>query len=160
MKLTDTQLVLLSAAAQREDGAIEIGPKLKGSAARQVLGKLLSEHLIEEIPAQGTLPVWRRDGQRGSVRAAYHRVRARRNRRRPGRRRHQGRRSAPLGENGEAGTALAAAALASCRFGSQADRKGSEARPSRPRRIEAGGGNRHAAGPARCDNRGHHEGDR
>jgi len=31
-KLTDTQLVLLSAAAQREDGAVEIGPKLKGNA--------------------------------------------------------------------------------------------------------------------------------
>jgi hypothetical protein len=32
MKLTDTQLVPLSAAAQREDGTVEIGPKLKGSA--------------------------------------------------------------------------------------------------------------------------------
>jgi len=67
MKLTDTQLVLLSAAAQREDGAIEIGPKLKGSAAQKVLGKLLSEHLIEEIPAQGTLPVWRRDEDNGAL---------------------------------------------------------------------------------------------
>ena len=65
MKLTDTQLVLLSAASQREDGAVEIGPKLKGSASRKVLGKLLSEHLIEEIPAQGSLPVWRRDEAKG-----------------------------------------------------------------------------------------------
>jgi hypothetical protein len=53
MKLTDTQLVLLSAAAQREDGAVEIDPKLKGGAAQKVLSKLLSEHLIEEIPAEG-----------------------------------------------------------------------------------------------------------
>ena len=67
MKLTDTQLVLLSAAAQRQDGAIEIGPTLKGSAAQKVLGKLLSEHLIEEIPAQGSLPVWRRDDDRGAL---------------------------------------------------------------------------------------------
>ncbi len=67
MKLTDTQLVLLSAAAQREDGTFEIGPKLKGSAAQKVLGKLLSEHLIEEIPAQGTLPVWRRDDSEGAL---------------------------------------------------------------------------------------------
>jgi hypothetical protein len=37
------QLVLLSAAAQREDGAVEVDPKLKGSASRNVLGKLLSE---------------------------------------------------------------------------------------------------------------------
>ena len=55
MKLTDTQLVLLSAAAQHQDGAVEIGPKLKGNAAQKVLGKLLSEHLIEEIPAAGAL---------------------------------------------------------------------------------------------------------
>jgi hypothetical protein len=34
MKLTDTKLVLLSAAAQRQDGAIELGPKLKGNASR------------------------------------------------------------------------------------------------------------------------------
>ena len=54
MKLTDTQLVLLSAAAQRQDGAIELGPKLKGSASRKVVGRLLSEGLIEEIPAQGS----------------------------------------------------------------------------------------------------------
>jgi len=67
MKLTDTQLVLLSAAAQRQDGAIEIGPKLKGSAAQKVLSKLLSEHLIEEIPAAGTLPIWRRDQDQGAL---------------------------------------------------------------------------------------------
>jgi hypothetical protein len=67
MKLTDTQLVLLSAASQREDGGVEPGPNLKGSASRKVLGKLLSEHLIEEIPAQGSLPVLRRDEDKGPV---------------------------------------------------------------------------------------------
>ena len=67
MKLSDTQLVLLSAASQREDGGVEIGPSLKGSASRKVLGKLLTEHLIEEIPAQGSLPVWRRDEDKGPV---------------------------------------------------------------------------------------------
>ena len=66
MKLTDTQLVLLSAAAQRQDGAIELGPKLKGSASRKVVGRLLSEGLIEEIPAQGSLPEWRRE-DKGAV---------------------------------------------------------------------------------------------
>src|SRR6266849_6301037 len=66
MKLTDTQLVLLSAAAQRQDGAIELGPKLKGNASRKVLGRLLSEQLIEEIPAQGSLPEWRRE-DKGAV---------------------------------------------------------------------------------------------
>jgi hypothetical protein len=67
MKLTDTQLVLLSAAAQRQDGALEIGPKLKGNAAQKVLGKLLSGHLVEEIPAQSGLPVWRRDEDKGAL---------------------------------------------------------------------------------------------
>ena len=67
MKLTDTQMVLLSAAAQRDDGAVEIGPKLKGSAAQKVLSKLMSEHLIEEIPAQGALPVWRREEDKGAL---------------------------------------------------------------------------------------------
>src|SRR5262249_39418570 len=63
----DTQLVLLSAAAQREDGGVEIGSKLKGGAVQKVLGKLLREHLVEEIPAQGTLPVWRRDEDKGAL---------------------------------------------------------------------------------------------
>jgi hypothetical protein len=31
MKLTDTQLVLLSAAAQRDDAAVEIGPRSRGT---------------------------------------------------------------------------------------------------------------------------------
>jgi len=77
MKLTDTQLVLLSAAAQRQDGAVEIDPKLKGSASRKVLSKLLSEHLIEEIPAQGTpAGLAPRRGQRSAC-ATHHRARAR-----------------------------------------------------------------------------------
>jgi Protein of unknown function (DUF3489) len=66
MKLTDTQLVLLSAASQREDGTLEIGSKLKGGAAGKIIGKLLRQHLIEEIPAQGGLPVWRRDEEKGA----------------------------------------------------------------------------------------------
>jgi Protein of unknown function (DUF3489) len=67
MKLTDTQLVLLSAAAQRQDRAVEIGAKLKGNTAQKVLSKLLSEHLVEEIPAQGSLPLWRRDDDKGAL---------------------------------------------------------------------------------------------
>jgi hypothetical protein len=67
MKLTDTQLVLLSAASQRQDGAVEIGAKLKGGAADRVIGKLLSQHLIEEIPAQDGLPEWWRDNERGAL---------------------------------------------------------------------------------------------
>ena len=67
MKLTDTQLVLLSAASQRQDGAVETGPEHKGGAADKVIDKLLRQHLIEEIPAQGGLPVWRRDEDKGAL---------------------------------------------------------------------------------------------
>jgi Protein of unknown function (DUF3489) len=67
MKLTDTQLVLLSAASQRQDGAVDIGSKFKGGAADKVIGRLLRQRLIEEIPAQGALPVWRRDEDKGAL---------------------------------------------------------------------------------------------
>jgi hypothetical protein len=49
MTLTDTQLVLLSAASQRQDGAIVLTPNLKGSAAGKVIGKLLRDGLVEEV---------------------------------------------------------------------------------------------------------------
>ena len=51
MKLSDTQLVLLSAASQREDGAVVLAPNLKGGAASKVVGKLLRDGLIEEVSA-------------------------------------------------------------------------------------------------------------
>ena len=43
MTRTDTQLVLLSAASQREDGGTELARNLKGGAAHRVVGKLLSQ---------------------------------------------------------------------------------------------------------------------
>jgi hypothetical protein len=67
MRLTDTQLVLLSAASQRESRAVILAPELKGSAATKVVGGLLREKLIEEIPANGSLPVWRRDEDAGAL---------------------------------------------------------------------------------------------
>jgi hypothetical protein len=67
MKLTDTQLVLLSAASQREDGGVMLAPNLKGSAASKVVGKLLRDGLIEEVSSGGSLPVWRRDGDAGPL---------------------------------------------------------------------------------------------
>ena len=66
-KLTDTQLVLLSAAARHPEGAIELASDLKGGAAKKAVGKLLREGLIEEIPARGALPVWRRDDDQGPL---------------------------------------------------------------------------------------------
>ena len=67
MKLTDTQLVLLCAASQHKDGAIELAPNLKGGASHNVVRKLLRSGLIKEIPAGAELPVWRRDEDKGSL---------------------------------------------------------------------------------------------
>jgi hypothetical protein len=65
--LTDTQLVLLSAAAQREDGAIGPAEGPKGGLAKKAIGKLLTDGLVEEVPAGGMLPVWRRDDDGGPL---------------------------------------------------------------------------------------------
>src|SRR5260370_40106134 len=61
VKLTDTQLSLLSAASQRDDRALEPSPKLTGGAAAQVLAKLLAEGRGEESRAPGPIPVVRSD---------------------------------------------------------------------------------------------------
>jgi hypothetical protein len=66
-KLTSTQLVILSAASQREDSVIELAPNLKGNAARKVVSKLLADGLIEEIKASSALPIWRNDDDKGPL---------------------------------------------------------------------------------------------
>ena len=60
-KLSDTQLVLLSAAAQRDDHCLTTTSKLKGGAARNVAEKLIAAGLVEEIKAKAGTPIWRRD---------------------------------------------------------------------------------------------------
>jgi hypothetical protein len=64
-KLTDTQLVLLSAASQREDGAIDLAENHKGGTAKKAISKLLNDGLVEEVPSHGILPAWRRDDDQG-----------------------------------------------------------------------------------------------
>ena len=66
-KLTDTQLVLLSAASQREDGTLDPAEGPKGGLAKKAISKLLTDGLVEEVPAGGMLPVWRRDDDRGPL---------------------------------------------------------------------------------------------
>ena len=51
IKLTDTQLVMLSAAAQRDDRCLVPAPKLKGAAAQKIAGKLMAAGLVKEIKA-------------------------------------------------------------------------------------------------------------
>src|ERR1700722_12683587 len=60
-KLTDTQLITLSAASPREDRGVVIPPNLKGGAAQKFVAKLIELGLVDEIRARGELQVWRRD---------------------------------------------------------------------------------------------------
>jgi hypothetical protein len=60
MKLSDTQLIFLSKAAQRRDRAIELPRNIDAVAAEKLVSKLAGAGLIEEIQSSGSLPVWRR----------------------------------------------------------------------------------------------------
>jgi hypothetical protein len=67
VKLTDTQLVLLSHASQRDDGCLVMPENLKGGAAKKVVGKLLVAGLADEVQAGSSLPVWRRGEEEGAI---------------------------------------------------------------------------------------------
>lgn len=61
MKLTNTQHAVLSTALQRDDGTLKLPANLKGGAVQKTVAKLLAEGVAEEIPARGSMPVWRKD---------------------------------------------------------------------------------------------------
>jgi hypothetical protein len=64
-KLTDLQLVLLSTAAQREDGSLLPPPEHVGHQAariRKAIPVLLKSALVEEIAVTDAARVWREDG--------------------------------------------------------------------------------------------------
>jgi hypothetical protein len=65
IKLTDTQIVMLSAAAQRDDRCLLAPQILKGSATQKLAMKLIGAGLAKEIKAKPGAPVWRRDEQGG-----------------------------------------------------------------------------------------------
>jgi hypothetical protein len=60
MKLSDTQLVILSSASRRSDHAVLLPANLKRSAAKMVVDRLLKEKLLQELRSQDDMPVWRR----------------------------------------------------------------------------------------------------
>jgi hypothetical protein len=68
IKLTDTQLVLLGAAAQRKDLCLAIRPTLKGATAQKVANRLISAGFVKEVKAKASNPIWRRDDE---SRASY-----------------------------------------------------------------------------------------
>jgi len=63
--LSDTQLVILSAAAQRKDHiALPLPANLRGGAAAKVVGAMLAKGLLQELDAdlRNGEPVWRETG--------------------------------------------------------------------------------------------------
>jgi len=66
-KLTDTQLVILSSASQREDCCLIAPKSLKGGAAQKVAVKLLDAGLVREIKARAGMAIWRRDEEAGQA---------------------------------------------------------------------------------------------
>ena len=67
-QLSDSQLIVLTAACQREDRCVfPVTAKLKGNAAGNVLKSLLKKDLIKEVRAKRDDTVWRHDGERGRM---------------------------------------------------------------------------------------------
>ena len=65
IKLTDTQLVILSTAAQREDRCLVTPKSLKGGAPQKIAAKLLAAGLVKEIKAKPGMAIWRREDEAG-----------------------------------------------------------------------------------------------
>ena len=61
VKLTDAQLVMMSAAAQRKDRCLSAPATIKGAALSKVSAKLAKLRLAREIEAKPGAPIWRRD---------------------------------------------------------------------------------------------------
>jgi Protein of unknown function (DUF3489) len=61
VKLPDTQLVMMRAAAQRKDRCLSAPPTIEGAALIKVSAKLAKLGLAHEIEAKPGAPIWRRD---------------------------------------------------------------------------------------------------
>ena len=67
-KLSDTQLVILNAACQRDDGRVlPLPDRLKGGAAAKVVDSLIARNLVTEVDAERGEPVWRQTGDGHAV---------------------------------------------------------------------------------------------
>jgi hypothetical protein len=60
-KLTDTQLLMLGAAAQRKDRCVAAPPNLKGAAAQKFAADLVDAGLAKEVKARPGAHIWRCD---------------------------------------------------------------------------------------------------
>ena len=67
IKLNDTQLVLPSAASQRDDHCLVRPAGPKRAQAQRAVAKLLEAGLLKEIRAKAGAPIWRRDDEFGQT---------------------------------------------------------------------------------------------
>ncbi len=67
IKFNDTQLVLLSAASQRDDHCLVPPTGSKRAQAQRAVAKLLEDGLVKEIRAKAGAPIWRRDDESGQT---------------------------------------------------------------------------------------------
>ena len=61
VKLSEAQLVMMSAAAQRKDRCLSAPATIRGAALSKVSAKLVKLGLAREIEAKPGAPIWRRD---------------------------------------------------------------------------------------------------
>jgi hypothetical protein len=66
-RLTDTQLVILSSASQRNDRGVDLPANITVEALRKAVHKLIHAGLLEEVRANGSLLGWRRDVEAGPM---------------------------------------------------------------------------------------------
>jgi Protein of unknown function (DUF3489) len=66
-KLTDTQLIVLSNAAARDDGIAVVPNKMNKAAASKVAASLVARKLMREVRSKPGMPVWREDEDDRSI---------------------------------------------------------------------------------------------
>jgi Protein of unknown function (DUF3489) len=69
IKLTKTQLIVLTRAAQRDDGAATVPEGMKEKAAHKLAATLAEKGLVREVRAKSGMAVWRRseEGSRSLI---------------------------------------------------------------------------------------------
>lgn len=60
LRLTDTQLIMLSKAAVRSDGAAIVAPRMNTAAAAKLAASLVARKFMRELRAKPGMPVWRK----------------------------------------------------------------------------------------------------
>ena len=54
-------IIALSGATQRQDGAVSLSDRIKGIAVQKLATSLLDKGFVREIRAKPGMPAWRRD---------------------------------------------------------------------------------------------------